>query len=40
MTPRQVDELTPGEYHAMLVYVDKSQREQRRAERKAARKRG
>lgn len=37
MTPRQVDELTPDEYAAMLAYVVKAQRAERRAERKARR---
>jgi hypothetical protein len=39
MTPRQVDELTPDEYAAMIAYAVREQREAERAERRAARKR-
>jgi len=40
MTPRQVDELSPAEYEAMIRYAVNSQREDERAARRAARKRG
>jgi hypothetical protein len=39
MTPRQVDELRPDEYEAMVAYALREQREQRRAERAASRRR-
>jgi hypothetical protein len=38
MTPRQVDELSPAEYQAMIAYAVKSQRDEERAARRAARK--
>jgi hypothetical protein len=37
MTPRQVDELHPDEYKAMIAYANREQREQQRAARKARR---
>jgi hypothetical protein len=40
MTPRQVDELSPAEYEAMIAYAIRSQRADERAARRAARKRG
>jgi len=40
MTPRQVDELSPAEYQAMIAYAVKSQRDDERAARRAARKKG
>jgi hypothetical protein len=40
MTPRQVDELSPAEYAAMIAYAVRSQRDDERAARRAARKRG
>jgi len=39
MTPRQVDELTDDEYFAMCRYIDRDVREQKRAARRAGRKR-
>jgi len=38
MTPREVDQLTPVEYEAMLRYAVREQREQKRAARAAARR--
>jgi len=38
MTPRQVDELTPDEYAAMIAYAVKQQRDERRQARKASRR--
>jgi hypothetical protein len=40
MTPREVDALEPDEYQAMIRYAVKSQRDDERAARRAARKRG
>ena len=40
MTPRQVDELSPAEYQAMIEYAVRAQRDDERAARRAARKRG
>lgn len=40
MNPRQVDELEPAEYEAMIRYAINVQRDQARAERAARRKRG
>ena len=37
MTPRQVDELTPAEYEAMVRYAVRSQRDERRQARAAKR---
>jgi hypothetical protein len=37
MTPRDVDRLYPDEYHAMVDYAVKVQRDERRAQRKAER---
>jgi len=37
MTPRQVDELEPDEYRAMVAYANREQREAQRAARKARR---
>jgi hypothetical protein len=37
MTPRDVDELHPDEYQAMVDYAIREQREERRAARKARR---
>lgn len=39
MTPREVDELEPDEFAAMIDYAVRDQREAERAERRAARKR-
>lgn len=38
MTPRQVDELSPAEYRAMVTYAVDEQRRERRAARAAERK--
>ena len=37
MTPREVDDLYPDEYSAMIDYADRVQRDERRAIRKAER---
>lgn len=39
MTPRQVDELHADEYRGMIAYAVREQRERRRADRAAARRR-
>jgi hypothetical protein len=39
MTPAQVDELAPEVYEAMIRYTVRAQRDERRAERAAARRR-
>jgi len=39
MTPRDVDELRSDEYVAMIEYAVREQRQQKRAERAARRKR-
>ena len=38
MTPREVDQLHPDEYHAMVDYAIKVQRDEQREARKAARR--
>ena len=39
MSPREVDELAPAEYGAMVAYAVREQREAKRAERAARRRR-
>jgi hypothetical protein len=38
MTPRQVDELHPDEYRAMILFANREAREQRRAAARAQRR--
>jgi hypothetical protein len=39
MTPRDIDQLTSVEYHALWDYVERDVREQEREQRRAARRR-
>jgi len=38
MTPREVDQLTPDEYAAMWRFIERTERERKREERRARRR--